>query len=157
MQRWKKQISFFKQQFNKPIKILWWGQVQKTDGDIDEIDWETFSNAEQLTPEEFIELAQKKQYIQQQWDNWRNYKKFTPQLKIEKKFVEFSLPQSNIITFIKSGLGTGKTTETVKHLSHLQKYGIIGLGYRNTLLLQFNEKAKSIGFYHGQRTIYRDG
>jgi hypothetical protein len=149
MTRWSKQINFLRQ-FNKPIKIVWWGQVQKSDGDIDEIDWETFSKAEHLTPKEFIDLAKKQQYIQQQWDNWKNYKKFTPQTKIEKKFVEFGLPQSDTITFIKSGLGTGKTTETVKRLLQVQKYGIIGLGYRNTLLLQFNEKAKEIGFYHLQ-------
>ncbi|NJO96057.1 MAG: hypothetical protein HC764_08495 [Pleurocapsa sp. CRU_1_2] len=149
MRRWEQQINFLKR-FNKLIKIIWWGQVKKSDGDLDEIDWETFSKAEHLTPKEFFDLAKKQQYIQQQWDNWRNYKKFTPQIKIEKKFVEFGLPQTNTITLIKSGLGTGKTTETIKHLHQLQKYGIIGLGYRNTLLLQFNEKAKSIGFYHLQ-------
>lgn len=149
MTRWSKQINFLRQ-FNKPIKIVWWGQVQKSDGDIDEIDWETFSKAEHLTPKEFFDLAKKQQYIQQQWDNWNNYKKFTPQIKIEKKFVEFGLPQTNTITLIKSGLGTGKTTDLIKHLHQLQKYGIIGLGYRNTLLLQFNEKAKEIGFYHLQ-------
>ncbi len=150
MRRWEQQINYLKR-FNKPIKVLWWGQVSKEKHqDIDEIDSVTFSNAEYLSPSEFIELARKERYIQQQWDNWRNYKKFTSQIKIEKKFVEYGLPQSNTITFIQSGLGTGKTTETVKHLLQLQKYGIIGLGYRNTLLLQFNEKAKEVGFYHFQ-------
>ncbi|MEO0013631.1 MAG: hypothetical protein RLZZ535_2020 [Cyanobacteriota bacterium] len=149
MTRWSKQINFLKQ-FNKPIKIVWWEQVQKSDGDLDEIDWSTLSKAEHLTPKEFIDLAKKQQYIQQQWSNWKEYKKFTPQIKINKKFVEYEVPQSDTITFIKSGLGTGKTTETVKHLLQFQKYGIIGLGYRNTLLLQFNEKAKSLGFYHLQ-------
>ena len=149
MQRWSKQISFLKR-FSKVIKIVWWGQVQKSDGDIDEIDWVTFSNAKYLTPEEFLELGKKEQFIQQQWNNWKGYKKFTPQIKIEKKFVEFGLPQSNTITFIKSGLGSGKTTKIVEHLLKLQKRGIIGLGYRNTLLLQFNEKAKQVGFYHLQ-------
>ena len=149
MKRWQKQIDFLKS-FNKPIKIVWWGQVQKADGDIDEIDSATFSNAKYLTPKEFLELAKKEQYIQQQWEQWKAYKKFTPQIKIKKRFIEFGLPQSNTITFIKSGLGTGKTTEVIKHLSQLQDYGMIGLGYRNTLLLQFNEKTKSLGFYHLQ-------
>ncbi|HEY9772144.1 MAG TPA: plasmid replication protein, CyRepA1 family, partial [Coleofasciculaceae cyanobacterium] len=149
MRRWEKQINYLKQ-FKKPIRIIWWGQVQKSDGDLDEIDSVTFSKAEHLTPKEFFKLAKKEQHIKQEWDNWKNYKKFTPQTKIEKKFVEFGLPQSDTITFIKSGLGTGKTTETIRHLLQLQKYGIIGLGYRNTLLLQFNEKAKSVGFYHLQ-------
>ena len=149
MNRWSKQIDYLKQ-FNKPIKVLWWEQVKKTDGDIDEIDSVTFLSAKYLIPKEFLELAKKEQYIQQQRENWSNYKKFTPQTKIEKKFVEFGLPQSDTITFIKSGLGSGKTTETVKHLLQLRQYGIIGLGYRNTLLLQFNEKAKKVGFYHLQ-------
>jgi hypothetical protein len=149
MRRWKQQINFLKR-FNQPIKVLWWGQVKKSQGDIDEIDSATFRNAKYLTPFEFYELAKKQQFIQQQWDNWKNYKKFTPQIKIEKRFIEFDLPQSNTITFIKSGLGTGKTTETIKNLEKLQKYGIIGLGYRNTLLLQFNAKATKIGFYHLQ-------
>ncbi|HEY9768820.1 MAG TPA: plasmid replication protein, CyRepA1 family [Coleofasciculaceae cyanobacterium] len=131
-------------------KIAWWGQIQKSDGDVDEIDSATFSKAEYLTPKEFFKLAQKQQYIQGQWDNWRNYKKFTPQLKVEKKFIEFGLPQKDTITFIKSGLGTGKTTEIIRNLIEVQNYGIIGLGYRNTLLLQFNEKAKKLGFYHLQ-------
>ena len=149
MHRWKKQINFLKR-FNKPINIIWWGQVKKSDGDIDEIDRITFSNAKQLAPLEFFKLAEKQQYIQQQWNNWKDYKKFTSQIKIKKKFVEYGLPQSNTITFLKSGLGTGKTTDLIEQLSKLQQYGMIGIGYRNTLLLQFNEKAKKIGFYHLQ-------
>ena len=58
MRRWSQQINFLKQ-FNKSIKVLWWGQVQKADGDIDEIDSVTFSKAEYLSPDEFIELAKK--------------------------------------------------------------------------------------------------
>jgi hypothetical protein len=149
MRRWSQQINFLKR-FNKPIKILWWGQVKKSDGDLDEIDSATFSNAKYLSPSFFFELAKKERYIHTQWNNWRNYKKFTPQIKIEKRFIEFGLPQKDTITFIKSGLGTGKTTETIQNLMQVQKSGIIGLGYRNTLLLQFNEKAKKLGFYHLQ-------
>ncbi len=150
MRRWERQINFLKR-FNKPIKILWWGQISKDrHQDIDEIDSVTFSKAEYLSTSEFIELAKKERYFQQQWDNWKNSKKFTPQIKIEKEFIEYGLPQANTITLIKSGLGTGKTTQLIKHLLQIQEYGIIGLGYRNTLLLQFNEKAKEIGFYHLQ-------
>ena len=138
------------QKWSYSVKIAWWEQVQKYDRDVDEIDWQTLSNIQYLTPKEFFNIAKREQYIQQQRKIWSSYKKFTPQMKIEKKFVEFGLPQSDTITFIKSGLGSGKTTETVKHLLQLQKYGIIGLGYRNTLLLQFNEKAKEVGFYHLQ-------
>lgn len=150
MQRWQRQIDELKR-FNKPVKVLWWGQVSKDKHqDIDEIDALTFSNAEYLNLTKFINLAETERWKQQQWDNWNNYKKFTPQIKIEKQFIEYGLPQKNTITFIDSGLGTGKTTKLIENLSQLQEYGIIGLGYRNTLLLQFNEKAQEIGFYHLQ-------
>lgn len=150
MRRWEQQINFLKR-FNKPIKILWWGQVSKDEHqDIDEINSETFAQAKYLSPAEFYKLAKKEQYIQQQWKNWQSYKKFTPQIKIQKKFVEYDLPSKGTITLIKSGLGSGKTTQTIKHLLQVQSYGIIGLGYRNTLLLQFNEKANYIGFSHLQ-------
>ncbi len=150
MQRWSKQINFLKQ-FNKPIKILWWGQVSKEKHqDIDEIDLLTFSQAKYLTPQEFFELAKTQQWIKQQWDIWREYKKFTPQIKIDKQFVEFGVPEKDTILFIKSALGTGKTTQLIKVLEQLPEYGILNQGYRNTLLLQFNEKAGLLGFYHLQ-------
>ncbi len=161
MQRWFKQINFLKQ-FNKPIKVLWWGQIDKDQHqDLDEIDSATFAQAQYLTPIEFSELAQKQQWIKQQWDNWKNHKKFTSLIKIKKRFVEFGLPPQDTITFIKSGLGTGKTTQLIQILKQLPEYGIVNLGYRNTLLLQFNYKANgedkpedservNLGFYHLQ-------
>ena len=153
MQRWKKQIDFLKQ-FGKPIKVLWWGQASKTEAksanDIDEIDLVTFSKAEYLLPDKFFKLSEKQQFIKQTWDNWRELKKFTPQIKVCEEFINFGMPQVNTMTFIKSGLGTGKTTKVIERLKELKNHGIINLGYRNTLLLQFNEKAKEIFFYHLQ-------
>ena len=161
IQRWKKQINFLKK-FNKPIKVLYWGQIDKDrHQDLDEIDSETFAQAQYLTPQEFQELAQKQQWIKQQWDNWKNSKKFNSQIKIKKRFVEFSLSPKDTITFIKSGLGTGKTTQLIQILEQLPEYGILNISYRNTLLLQFNHKANredeledterfNIGFYHLQ-------
>uniref|UniRef100_UPI00055AD5FE plasmid replication protein, CyRepA1 family n=1 Tax=Myxosarcina sp. GI1 TaxID=1541065 RepID=UPI00055AD5FE len=150
MLRWRRLVEHL-EPFELPIYFLWWGQVSKREHqDIDEIDSQTFSQAEYLNPEQFFALAKKKQWVKKQWDGWKTYKKFTPQIKIEKQFVEFGLPQKNTITFIKSGLGTGKTTLLIKLLKQLEEKGIISLGYRNTLLLQFNEKAKKLGFYHLQ-------
>ncbi|MBD2025241.1 DEAD/DEAH box helicase family protein [Leptolyngbya sp. FACHB-711] len=40
------------------FRVRWWGQVQKTAGDADEIDAETFNNAQLLTIEEFEAIAQ---------------------------------------------------------------------------------------------------
>ena len=150
MQRWSKQINFLKQ-FNKPIKILWWKQVTKENHqDIDEIDDSSFFQAERLTPEGFFSLAETQLYIKRQWDMWRESKKFTPQIKINKRFIEFGLPEKDTILFIKSALGTGKTTQLIKVLEQLPEYGILNQGYRNTLLLQFNEKSATLGFYHLQ-------
>ena len=150
MRRWEQQINYLKR-FNKPIKVLWWGQVsKKKHQDIDEIDSVTFSNAEYLTPQEFIKLAKTQEWIKQQWDIWREYKKFTPQLTINKRFVEFGVPEADTILFIKAALGVGKTTQLIKVLEQLPEYGILNQGYRNTLLLQFNEKAGKLGFYHLQ-------
>ena len=150
MKRWSTQINFLKQ-FNKPIQILWWGQIdKKKHQDLDEIDSETLAQAESLTPQEFFTLAKKLQWIQEQWDNWQNYKKFTSQIKIKKRFVEFRLPEKQVILFIKAALGTGKTTQLIKILEQLPESGILNQGYRNTLLLQFNEKAGQLGFYHLQ-------
>ena len=145
-----KQINFLKQ-FNKPIEVLWWGQVKKDEHlDLDEIDAATFLPAKYLTPQAFFELAQKHQYIKQQWDLWREAKKFTPQLKIQKRFVKFGVPEPNTIFLLKAALGTGKTTQLIKVLEQLPGYGILNQGYRNTLLLQYNEKAAHLSFYHLQ-------
>ena len=66
MKRWTRQINFLKQ-FDKPIKVLWWGQASKVEAeidsvtsstsDIDEIDLETFSKAEYLSTEKFTQLS----------------------------------------------------------------------------------------------------
>ena len=152
MQRWMKQFHFLKK-FGKPIKVLWWGQVDKNQHqDIDEIDSVTLSKVEYLTPEKFFDLSNKEQYKNKQWDNWYENKKFTPQKIISMPYIRYDLPKQNTIAFIKSGLGSGKTTQLIEHLKQLDGQGILNIGYRNTLLLQFNEKTKKfeVHFYHLQ-------
>ncbi len=150
IRRWEQQINFLKQ-FNKPIKVLWWGQSSKKKHcSIDEIDSLTFNKADYLTPEYFFNLAKTQQYIKQQQERYTLYKKFTAQIKINKKYVDFDAPLQNSILFIKSALGSGKTTQLIKVLKKFAEKGILNIGYRNTLLLQYNEKAKILGFYHLQ-------
>lgn len=76
---------------------------------------------------------------------WREYKKFTPDHVIHKQYLDKSdfaaLDEDDIILLIKSGLGTGKTTALIDHLLLKQSEGMIGLGYRNSLLYQFRYKA----------------
>ena len=131
MQRWKKQISFLKG-FNKPIKILWWGQVQKSDGDLDEIDSVTFSKVKYLSVEEFLELAPEHCKVveidrwqqQQEAAKNRTWKKLTsltakPWLEVntpelESIGLENKLERGHIY-LLKSAKATGKT-KTVKPL-----------------------------------------
>ena len=152
MNRWEKQIEFLRS-FNKPTKVAWWGQVDKNQHqDIDEIDSATFEKIKYLTPSEFFDLSKKEQYKKQQWIQWKDNKKFTPQITVDMLYIRYNLPPKNVIAFIKSGLGSGKTTQLIKHLKQIDGQGILNIGYRNTLLLQFNEKTKKfeVHFYHLQ-------
>ncbi|ACK74044.1 conserved hypothetical protein (plasmid) [Gloeothece citriformis PCC 7424] len=80
-------------------------------------------------------------------NQWNYLKKYSSSGSIDKKYFEWDCPPSGTITFIKSPLGTGKTTWLCKIMAQLaaSHYGGISLGYRNTLLLQWCAKS---GFYH---------
>ncbi len=153
---YQKTISLL-QEWGYEAKVAWWKQVEKSVGDIDEISPGKIKTIEHLSPEEFFDLARKLQYKKECWGNWRKAKKFTAQIKIKKRYFEAEFPEDGTILFVKSGLGTGKTEWTLKLLDHLREFGAINLGYRNTLLLQFCEKANSkdkrtgrepLGFVH---------
>lgn len=132
-------------QWNYPVKVAWWQQITKEDGDIDEIDEVTLSQITYLSPDAFISLAKKQQYIAASKDSWRKSKHFTAQKQIHQRHFKSSLPASNTATFIKSTTGSGKTTNLVKWLEELKDMGAICLGYRNTLLLQW---CADSDFYH---------
>lgn len=127
------------------VKIAWWEQVQKSDGDIDEIDSDTISKIVYLSSNELLELAQKQQYIDKTRKLWRKSKQFTADKTIHQQYFEAELPATNTIAFIKSTTGSGKTTQLLKWFKLLGNIGAIALGYRNTLLLQWCAKSK---FYH---------
>lgn len=135
-------------EWNYPVKVAWWQQIAKEDGDIDEIDEideVTNSKITYLSPDAFIKLAKEQQYIAKAKDLWRVSKHFTAQKQIHQRYFKSKLPASNTATFIKSTTGTGKTTILVKWLFELKDQGAICLGYRNTLLLQWCAES---GFYH---------
>lgn len=132
-------------QWNYDVKVAWWQQIAKEDGDIDEIDEITQSTIIYLTPKAFIKLALKQQYIAQAKDSWRKSKRFTAEKQIHQRHFKSKLPASHTATFIKSTTGSGKTTNLVKWLEELKDMGAICLGYRNTLLLQW---CADSGFYH---------
>lgn len=132
-------------QWNYDVKVAWWQQITKEDGDIDEIDEVTQSAIIYLSPKAFVKLAFKQQYIAQAKDSWHKSKRFTAEKQIHQRHFKSNLPPSNTATFIKSTTGSGKTTNLVKWLEELKDMGAICLGYRNTLLLQW---CADSGFYH---------
>ncbi|MDJ0596435.1 MAG: hypothetical protein QNJ72_41760 [Pleurocapsa sp. MO_226.B13] len=144
LNQYKKVFGLLKQ-WNYDVQVAWWQQITKEDGDIDEIFGVTLSQITYLSPDAFISLAEKQQYIAGTRDSWRKSKHFTAQKQIHQRHFKSKLPASNTATFIKSTTGSGKTTNLVKWLAELKDMGAICLGYRNTLLLQW---CADSGFYH---------
>jgi hypothetical protein len=124
---------------------------------------------EQLEQEEKIEEAQRER-DREQWreqfyiadkNSWRRLKQFTPDIRINKRFLSpDDFPQQEgLIVAIKSGLGSGKSSamgDVIKALPDDE--GCIALGSRNNLLIQTSNKwgfdhlktleSQGIGIYH---------
>lgn len=138
MARWYKQIEFFSA-LGVEVKIGWWAQITKQDGDIDEID--NLEEIQIISVEQFLELAKK--FKDELWKSWIESQKFTPHKKFESKYVQHATPNSQTIFALKSDMGTGKTTALVDWIKEIeQDRGLISLGYRNGLLYQFCEKTQ---------------
>ncbi|EAZ88797.1 plasmid replication protein, CyRepA1 family [Crocosphaera chwakensis] len=166
MQRWLNQIEFIKSlELGHSLKILWWGQTIKNSSDIDEIHRERFRKANEISVDHFLEIANLEQYREKTQKAWQTTKHFTPDVTIDQTFINLPCPQDNTILCLKSGLGTGKTTDLIKHLNGYKNEngewvngqwfgeGAINLGYRNTLLLQFCEKSGFLHIHHDSRFI----
>ncbi|EAZ90093.1 plasmid replication protein, CyRepA1 family [Crocosphaera chwakensis] len=139
------------------LKVADWGQLEdKTDLDIDEIDVENLEIT--LIPiKEFKEKSDQLVYHQKAFKAWKSCKQFTPTKTVEQEYLDLPVPDKNSVLCGKSGLGTGKTTNTIKWFKDsLENYGAVSLGYRNSLLYQFCEKTskakketgKNIEFTH---------
>ncbi|MEG4883655.1 DUF3854 domain-containing protein [Microcoleus sp. K1-B6] len=74
---------------------------------------------------------------------WRSYRRFTPDIIINRRFFEMEAPRKGTITAGKSGLGTGKTEEIKKKVASETSGTQINLTYRNSLGLQLAEKLGS--------------
>ncbi|MDJ0727841.1 MAG: CHC2 zinc finger domain-containing protein, partial [Prochloraceae cyanobacterium] len=155
--------------YNKTISLLekwgyavtfaWWGQTKKSASEIGQLSDHQIEEIKYLTPAEFRSIAAKEQYKQKCWQTWYDKKRFTADVELNSRYFKYDLPESGTMTFIKSPLGTGKTTQLIEWLRILDRFGIgaISLGYRNTLLIQFCSKAnekdpendiKPLGVYH---------
>jgi hypothetical protein len=76
---------------------------------------------------------------------WRNSRKYTPDVVINSQYFYAPEPAAGTITGIKSGLNTGKTQHLKDVIASNPNGKIIVIGSRNGLLLQTAEKC---GFYH---------
>lgn len=123
------------------LRIGWYDQILKTDKDCDEIDLDTFNRIKYIDPKTYFDIAQKQQQKQQYWDAWKQSKQFTPDIITKTRYFSYSMGKSpNTIELLKGGLGSGKTTKLRKQLlKNWKNKGIISLGYRNLLLIQFGE------------------
>ena len=93
-----------------------------------------------------------------QKQNWLNSKKFTPDIELDQRYLNIdpSVIRLGQDLAINSGTGTGKTYWMLhKLLSLFSDMGMIGIGYRNSVLFQLSESAKSVGlnFYHLQTDL----
>ncbi|HEY9671316.1 MAG TPA: plasmid replication protein, CyRepA1 family [Waterburya sp.] len=142
MIRWSKAIALL-QDWGVTVKVGWWGQVDKSHPDIDEL--EDYSNLTYLEPEEFlgIEPSKKKEVNKNSsaWKFWINSRRYTPTHRINQRYFEFphDIPLSNAILAGKDGLGGGKTSALIRLIARIVATLGIGsrlIGYRNTLLHQ---------------------
>jgi hypothetical protein len=147
MRRWRREIGWL-ESLGVPVSIAWWEQYEKGTA-IDEI--ESLDRIQYLTPEEFFTLAKDKKTKIKEWKRechklWLESKQFTAITTVKQKYIDLTAPSSGTIFALKSPMGSGKTT-LLKCLceSVWKDKGIIYLGYRNTLLLNFCGTSE---FYH---------
>jgi len=153
MNRWQKVVAL-SEEWGWSVLIGWWGQIDKTHPDIDEL--EDFSQVRYISPEEFWEYSGLKQaesnqlpeWREQSRRKWRKNRQFNADIKKASIWCDWEKPSSNSIFFGKAGLGRGKTTLLKRWVEEWKQESVTGficLGYRNTLLLQLCEQLK---FYH---------
>ena len=143
--------------------FAWWGQVLKSDPDIDELPTERYEEIQHLSLEEFKHLASEyggaeskyeKGKLKYLWRQWKRLRQFTPTHVVSQKFFKFpkDLKLEGSIVAVKSALGTGKTSALLQLISSFGM-GVRLIGFRNNLLFQTNNRAKAeagLNFYHLQ-------
>jgi hypothetical protein len=172
MNRWK-QVATLLQKWGWSVRFAWWGQVDKSHPDIDELT--NYKLIRYIRPKKFFAISPTQQnnkakteekpsqsskpqssesdFNQKSWDMWRASHLFTPNTPIiNSRFFHTELPEAQTLLGIRSGLGTGKTYWLINTLiDNLSDKGFLSIGYRNSLLLQFCSKVK--GWYHLQQDL----
>lgn len=158
MTRWQRVVALLSQ-WGWNASIQWWGQVDKTHPDIDELT--DFSQIRSITPDEFWAIAQNPEVAEarkkakdkdKNQKDWLNKRKFTPNwLPVDQQKFRFpsGLPEHSAIIAVRSGLATGKTEATLERVNAIKR-AIRLIGYRNNLLFQTINRGNEIGvqIYH---------
>jgi hypothetical protein len=168
MNRWRNLTELLKG-WGYEVEFGWWGQVDKTHPDIDEL--EDFSIIEYISPHEFFKKGDESSSISPdqllvidetetarrlgisdntpEWKrkahaNWKKNRQFTDAIKSCSKWCEWEKPPANSIFFGKGGLGRGKTTQLIGWTSEwkVEDLSFLCFGYRNSLLLQLCSSKK---------------
>lgn len=158
--RWQRVISLL-EEWGWEVAIGWWGQIDKSHPDIDELPED--SKIEYISPSKFLEIASLDKKLSKgkgretdrsraDWRNWIASRKFTPTIRLNQKFFDFptNIPTSNAIIGGKDGLGGGKTAALIRFVARLGM-GSRLIGYRNTLLTQTISRFKGdagINYHH---------
>ena len=150
------------QEWGYETQVAWWGQIEKSDGDIDEIDSVTLSKIEYLSPQEFSQIAEKRCKVvevdrwkkQQEAAKNRTWKQLTsltaePWLEVNTPELESIGLDNKLerghIYLLKSAKATGKT-KTVIPL--VENFTNIYSWYNRTAL--GNEECPKLGL------VYKD-
>lgn len=151
-------LHLFLKKLGVTLYIRDWGQGNQSKGeglDVDEVDTETFNNAQIIS---YVEWD--KHYLRElteDWkksahQHWKRHKQFTPALtqNPNQQFTNFELNPIGSSLVIKAGLGTGKTHNIAEIIKRLpEDIGVIALFATNALALNFCERT-------GTKHLHRD-
>lgn len=129
------------------VQFAWWGQVSKTDKDVDELD--NFDGLKYLSVEEFFQLAAREQYLQQVAHAQRRLNALTyhPDILLDEQYLPKELwkllPNSGIVC-LKARKGGGKSSQLKELIAYYRNQGrkVISLTPRIALGREQAEKWK---------------
>jgi hypothetical protein len=145
---WERQAIFLIE-LGLKVKFAWWGQVNKDNNDVDEINTEVFRAAKWLNLKEFLKICHRslaKIKDDQLFKTLGTLTKAVTDERNEQYLSALPLPRPGYYNFISSPVCTGKTEQLSVMVAGWDRMfpgaSVLVLGYRNGLLEQ---SAKRIG------------
>lgn len=126
------------------VRFLWYGQVNKADGDIDEIDQATFDQIQYLTPDEWHEVINKQQWLKKVGEAQQKLTtlSYQPDIKFNRPYFPSleeiqaikALPEMGLFNLI-GAKGTGKSTliRALKQYYKSKGYNVLSITPRIAL------------------------